>query len=447
MPLIHTDYEQWHVLSIIGRVTNARMNPEWPIYCYELEGQSPRWSWDLPGHFKNPKAIKGMQVAFDRAHRLGTWRLKEGTDEFEEACREHAIAPPESAGAPTLSIMDAQDNIFARLSSKGYTSDNPFAKAPVFSSGSPKQVSGVESRPKAPMKKKKTTTKKDSLPPAPLKSPAKAPEVESRTMASTKKNKRDSLSPLRATSPEAINVSEEEKDGISLRERRVRERNALKDKKDILPPVQSPVSRRSKEDKEMKKMLEEANKALQKYSNFVPPIEVDSDAVYLVTNSPDSHRVSLPRDPSMQTSIVGLYRRQVGLARRMSPRTATYTPIYTRDSEASVLQHQVEWNEHDSKSFEVYLIKWTQTTADGNQELLQGFVAAEHLDQHVDYFPDIESFEHESMAGIFKKKDEAARQKRKAAKELEAEKKLQEDQQRMSEEEEKEFLLEKSMAK
>lgn len=445
MPLIHKDYKQWNILSVIGRVTNARMNSEWPIYCYELEGQSPRWSWDLPSHFKNPKAIKDMQVAFDRTHRLGTWRLREGSNGLEEACREHAVAPPESAGAPTLSIMDAQDNIFAWFSSKGYTSDNPFVKAPAVSSDSPKRVLGEESRPKAPMKKKKMTTKKDSLPSAPLKSPEKAPEVESRSKASTKKNKKDSLSPLRATSPEAIDVSEEEKDGISSKERRVQERDSLKDQKDSLSPAQSPVPRRSKEDKEMAKMLEEANKVLQKYSNFVPPVE-DRDSVYLATNSPASHRVSLLRDTSMQTSIVGLYRRQVGLARRMSPRTATYTPIYTRDSGESVLQHQVEWNEHDSKCFEVYLIKWTQTTADGNQELLQGFVVAEHLDQHVDYFPDIESFEQESRATMYKKKDAAARQKRNAAKEKEL-KEFQEHRERYLEEEAEELRLRSSIAK
>ncbi|TLD27638.1 hypothetical protein E2P81_ATG10926 [Venturia nashicola] len=89
------------------------------------------------------------------------------------------------------------------------------------------------------------------------------------------------------------------------------------------------------------------------------------------------------------------------------------TTVYTQDPELAVHKHQVEWFEDGKKQFN--LIKWTEITADGNKEHRQGFVYVEHLNQHVDYRPQIEDFEQEQMKAVYGDKDRAARQKQEAA--------------------------------
>ncbi|KAE9966413.1 hypothetical protein EG328_008929 [Venturia inaequalis] len=446
VPIVHNDYETWPaVLSILGRVTNARFNSAWPIYCYELEGQSPRWSWDEPRRFKNTEAIKKMQKKFNRTHHLGTAHRKEGSDELEEACREHAIPPPASSGALTISLKVEDGSVFAWFGTNGYTSDDPSGEVQAVSPDSSEQASELESRPKAPMKKKKTTEKgKTEIPPSPPSSLREASEVESRPKAPMKKTKteknkisspsspapkaspkvesrpkiftrkveKDSLSPLRATSTESINVSEEEKDRVSSKERQLQQRIA-RDNRAARVQIRKPTL-------SLKAAL------MQKYSRYthpagatdqplaIDPAETSSDCVYLVNNSRSSPKVSLHRNASMQTTILGLYRRQVSAANGKSPRTATYTAVYTQDTGFAVYHHEVEWFEAGEKQF--YLIKWTETSTDGKEEeICQGFVAVEHLDHHVDYFPQIEKFEQEQMTAVYGEKDEAARRKREAA--------------------------------
>ncbi|QDS77529.1 hypothetical protein FKW77_000855 [Venturia effusa] len=409
VPIIHTDYEKWNVLRIIGRVTNAHFNSKWPIYCYELEGEPPRWSWDLAGSFKNPKCIKKMQDSFDKVNRLGTARLREGSDELEEACREHGVAPPAASGAPTIGLQDLNHNIFAWFGPDGYTSDEPNAKASVASVDAPKQVTTVENRPEASMRKKETTTKKSSIPLVLATSPGLASDVGEQAKISRQEVKKESLAPPRTASPEAINA---EQDRHSARQRRSLRRNAAKYEDDSPPPKKRSQPKRMTEKERLQKKDEEeeekVNQILQRYSNLIIPVE--SDFVYLVTDPPTLNRVLVPRDPAMKPSIVGLYRRQLAPAFNGATRTATYNPIYSRDAEVTVHNDLVEWDENESATFEVYLVKWTKTFANGGQSFVKGFVAAEHLEQHVDYFPEIESFEHESRAAIYKAEDEAARE-------------------------------------
>lgn len=294
----------------------------------------------------------------------------------------------------------------------------------------------MEVRPKAAMRKEKTTKKNDS-PSASSSSPKEAPEVEGRLKFSTKKIKKNSLSSLGATSLKATNVSKEDKVDRSSR---LRARNAGKDKEQSRPTVQRSVPKRLTKEQRLQQGWEVANQFRQANalpleqptnltmashpSNSVFPAEVDRNSVHLVTNSRNVNKISLHRDPAMQTSIVGLYRRRVGPAGQMS-QTATCTPIYTRDPEAAVHQHGVELKERGSK--QVYLVNWYQTTPDGKQELHRGFVPVEDMDQHIDYLPGIESFEHESRAALYKEKDlAAARKERKVVEEkgLEAVKKV-----------------------
>lgn len=391
-----------------------------------------------------------MRKAFDIAHQLGTKYLKEGSDELEEACRKHAVAPPAASGAPTVGLTYENGKVFAWFGPDGYTNDNPFLEAPETSPGSSEQSSEVKSRPKASMKK--TTTKKSkNLLPSPS-SPKEPPDFESRPKASMKKSKKDSLSPLGAASPKATNVSAKENDGMSSKQRQNRGRVARNEEKPSVPPPVKPT-------KVETSVKDEMDRIVRKYSRFthplngtplqVDPAEIPSDSVYLVTESRGSREVTLNRNASMQTTIVGLYRRRLSASsHNKSTRTATYTLIYTQDPKLTVHKHLVNGAEHGKKQF--YLIKWTETTTDGEQEYRQGFVPTEHLHQHVDYLPQIEEFEHEQMAAVYEEMDEAARQKRKVEKEKErkAEKKLQEVRERILEDEEAEKLrLRTSIAK